>query len=372
MDPYTPRHLFLIIFGLLMRETLFSLLASLFILSNATAQHTKVCSCIQLFCEALEEIEPVPNEDNSDLIFSIYENLKRDSPDFNTCSDFYTLDLGSWSTGKLRLALQFNQCSISEEARNMLNQGPIIYEMSADLEKQIKTQHEQTEFELLDDQEMIAQVQSMALDFLKASYSNRKDDYFNYLPDWYIRFFGEEELRNTQLARVRGRDSLDAKISFPPARKIDQFLKEGDTLTSLIRFNASFELKDQKGEIPMTVLAISLDNAETWKFADVTDQKLRAFWVLNHSIDPIGLKAKLNKEESIDFPAQNNDELGAHFCKCSQNTTEEDYLGKLKCSGIVLNHPIYKGLDTLREIHQYVKKHCKEQENAMLFMGLPP
>lgn len=353
-----------------MKHTLLLLICCSVLVSNLMAQQNKACSCLQLFAEDLEKIDTNAVTELHDHISNRFQQLKVDNPQFSTCVDFYSLAYNMWTIGKLRIMLQASGCSISEKAKAMLEEGPLIYEMNFKLEKQIKTQHEATQYEQFKDEAIISDVLANSVTFVKAAYTGKAEDYLNFLPNWFIDFYGKEEILQTQTKAGKQLDSLNFQVNLKAPKPVNYFLQKEQLLMSLIAIEAAFKTNERTIDQSVKLLAISEDLGESWNYIDISRSKLNSFWALNRAIDPIALEDKFNSEGSSKYAAKNGTELGTHFCECAKDVDQKDFMKLMACSKILIKHPLWKNLTAKKETYRYVKENCAQHKKALVFMGL--
>ncbi len=336
------------------------------------AQQQKACTCLQDFAHELEQIDERKVENLTEHIDETFQQLKRDNPEFRTCVDFYNLYYGLWTIGKLRIFMGLNNCVISDRAREMLEQGPIIYEMAFKLEQAIKAQHESTEYQRFTDTAVISSASTRSRAFLKASFSQDTNAYLSFLPSWYIRFFGKEKLAQTLMQENELPDSVDFQVDVKATKPTESLLQKDNVLMSLFGHEVEFKVNDTSVHKQMNVLAISEDLGESWHYLNVINKKVSPYWVLNPVIDPIALEDKFNAEGAAKYAAKNGKELGAHFCECVKDVDPDDFMKVMKCSGILIHHPLWKefSANVHHETYSYVKQNCSAFKDAFIFKAL--
>lgn len=352
-----------------MKQTLFIILSFLSSFS-LLAQDKKACSCFQIFAEELDKIEKESVLDLSEHIGNKFHQLKRDNPQFKACADFYNLEFNMWTLGKLRIMLGLSSCEISKKARAMLEEGPMIYEMNFELEKQIKDQHKSAIYQQFTDSSVIERVLTESNRFMQAGLESNIEEYLKYLPDWYIDFIGREEMIQYLIQTGNLMDSLQLSFRLKAPIAIPSLLQNDSVLSTLIVHPIVSRMNDKVKESELKVLAISEDNAASWKYISLNKQKIRSFWALNNSIDPIALENKLNSEGATKYAAKNGAELGAHFCDCAKDVDPDDFMKVMACTNILIKHPLWKGFEIIVEVHNYVKEHCEQHKDAFIFMGV--
>ncbi|WP_375560437.1 hypothetical protein ACE193_22525 [Bernardetia sp. OM2101] len=324
-----------------------------------------ICDCFDYLATALEEEDKKGNLVEEDQFIEVFNTLKITNPNFEKCAGYYSLSFNVWTKGKFRILSQ-SGCKMSEKTLELIEKGPIIYEMNFKLEKEIEKFHEDDVYELVSDTTILNNLEKQAEKFLWASYGNDGKLITPFYTTEYLSVYGKEKIDEMAKMQFAALQEMNIKVQKIEVIELDSLLRQDSVLSTQLEVNISVSKDEEVLEQKTLLLAISLNKGENWYFFNRTNDQLLSLSFLMNYINPYFLEKKLADEKGRKLNINTIEELADYFCDCMNNLSPTDFFGG-ECMKTAQNHELWKVKENKDLMKKYLKKNCKEHAGNMIF-----
>lgn len=348
-----------------MKKVIFILLFSYSFQFAYSQELSPMCDCFDYLSAALEEEDKEGNLVSEEQFIEVFNTLKTTNPVFEKCAGYYSLSFNVWTKGKFRILSQTG-CKMSEKTLELIERGPIIYEMNFKLEDEIERFHEEDVYTLTHDTLALQNLKEQAEKFLFVFFDGGNEKMSSFYTPEYLVINSKEKIDEMASMQLKIMNDTNIKLQRVEILELDSLLQQDSVLSTQLEANISISQNGEIHEQKIRFLGVSLDKGRNWYVFNLATEKLLPLSFLMNYINPYFLEKKLADEESSELDINTVEELSDYFCDCMNNLSPTDFFGE-ECMKGVTNHKLWKVKENRELMKKYLKKNCKEHAGNIIF-----